>query len=111
MNWNKLFIPVLLGLIVMIGLACFIKIQPRTDIQVRTVKSDPVTLPPKIISVTERIPDGEAESKLEICRQGYKDLIVRVNDLKTQADTEEGLDSKDKLFDIDEFAGIYGQCF
>lgn len=111
MNWNKIFIPALLALIVMVGLAIFIKVQPRTEIQIKEVKSTPVTLPPKIISVTERIPDGEAEDKLILCREGYKAIILRVNELKAKHDSETGLEEDDILFDIDDLAGGYGRCF
>lgn len=87
--------------------------KPAPELQTKTVetKSTPVQLPPKIITVTERVPDGIALEKLEECRDGFHDAIVQLEDLKRKVDSEDGISKDDKSFEVNDLARIYGLCW
>lgn len=72
----------------------------------KTVKS-----PPKLVYVKEQIPDDNTEKKLEQCRKGFHDAILKINDIQDKTGLDKPLDKKDPVFDTDNLITDYSVCW
>jgi hypothetical protein len=102
--------------LIIIGALGFIKVQPKiitnTKTKEITKQGETVQLPPKKYTVTEQVPDGIAQAKLEKCRVGLHDAIIRINQIQKQVEFgDKPITKDDTLFNADGLASIYGGCF
>lgn len=104
---------IFISAIIILGVT-FIKVNPKiiTNTKEVAVKSEPIQLPGEAYTITQLVPDGIAQEKLEECRKGYHDIILRVNAIQQKVkDSDEPIESDDVLFNVDDFSRTYGLCW